>query len=94
MDDQTDGPIETITDGDGDSRTAMIVGLVAAGGAMWLARKLVDVLWQKLFGHSTPRSDDEDGVPFLEILAAAAVSGAVVGIMRVSATRGARKLVE
>ncbi len=93
MDDQTDGPIETITDGDGDSKVATIVGLVAAGGAMWLARKLVDALWQKSFGHSTPKADDEDGVSFLEILAAAAVSGAVVGVLRASATRGARKLV-
>lgn len=93
MDDQTDGPIETITDGDGDSRTAMIVGLVAAGGAMWLARKLMDLLWKRFFGHGVPKADDEDGVPFLEIVAAAAVSGALVGILRASATRGARKLV-
>lgn len=92
MDDQTDGPIETATDDGGDSKAAMVVGLLAAGGAMWLARKLVDVLWQRMFGHQPPKADDE-GLPFLEILAAAAVSGAVVGVLRASATRGARKLV-
>ena len=48
---------------------------------------------EKSFGHSSPKPDDEDGMPFPEIVAAAAVSGAVVGVLRASATRGARKLV-
>ncbi len=77
-----------------ESRIAKIVGLVAAAGAAWLAGKLIDRLWSKAFGHTPPKPDDSsDDIRFSEVVAAAAISGAVVGVLRASATRGARKLV-
>lgn len=77
-----------------DSKIAKIVGLVAAAGAAWLAGKLIDRVWSRAFGHTPPKADDSSAdIRFAEVVAAAAISGALVGALRAGATRGARKLV-
>ncbi|MCV2392994.1 DUF4235 domain-containing protein [Actinotalea sp. M2MS4P-6] len=76
-----------------ESKIAKIVGLVAAAAAAWLAGKLIDQLWTKALGHTPPKADaDDDDIRFAEIAAAAAISGALVGLFRASATRGAKRL--
>ena len=76
-----------------ESRVAKIVGVAAAAGAAWVAGKLIDKMWAKAFGHTPPKPDDDaDDIRFAEVAAAAIISGAIVGLFRASATRGARKL--
>lgn len=82
-----------MADAQTESRVAKIVGLAAAAGAAWLAGKLIDRLWATAFGHTPPKPDDDaDDIRFAEVAAAAIVSGALVGLFRASATRGAKKL--
>lgn len=76
-----------------DSKIAKVVGLGAALGAAWVASKLIDGLWRAALGHNVPKPEDEgDDVRFAEVAAAAVISGAVVALFRVMATRGAAKL--
>jgi hypothetical protein len=86
-----ESPVE---DEQSESRIAKIVGLVAAAGASWLAGKLIERVWRTAFGHTPPKADDAaEDIRFAEVVAAAALSGALIGVFRASATRGARKLV-
>ncbi len=75
-----------------DSTLVKVAGLVAATGAAWVAGKLIDKLWTAIFGHSAPKADDGE-VRFAEIAGAAIVSGALIALFRVAATRGARRLI-
>jgi hypothetical protein len=72
------------------STVAKIVGLVATAAAAWAANQLVTQAWKATRGHKPPAADD-DGGPLAEIIAAAAVTGAVVAVARVLATRGTAK---
>lgn len=69
---------------------ATIVGLVAAAAAAWLAQQLVSSAWKATRGHEPPRADDASG-PLGEVVLAAAVTGALVGVARVVASRGATR---
>ncbi len=78
-----------------DEKTNMIAkaaGIGAALAAAWLAQKLLASVWKAATGHTPPKPEDEGDVRFAEIAAAAAISGAIVALFRVVATRGATKL--
>lgn len=70
------------------STLARIVGLAAAGVATWAAQKAITGAWKAASGHRPPAPDDPDSDAALgEIVLAAALTGAVVAITRVLATR-------
>lgn len=75
------------------SMIAKAVGLLATVVAAWAAQKLIDTSWKRATGHEPPKPDQEGDVRFREIAAAAAISGAIVALARVLATRGAARLV-
>ncbi len=82
-----------MADAQTESRIAKLVGLAAAAGASWLAGKLIEKMWTRTMGHTPPKpDDDDDDIRFLEVLVAAAITGALVGLFRASATRGAKKI--
>lgn len=70
---------------------AKVAGLGAALVAAWLAQKVLASAWKAATGHTPPKPEDEGDVRFAEIAAAAAISGAIVALFRVMATRGAAK---
>ncbi|MFI2753775.1 DUF4235 domain-containing protein [Cellulomonas sp. P22] len=70
------------------SMLAKIAGTVVALAAAWAAQKAITVAWKAATGHQPPKPDDEGDAGVRELVAAAAVSGAVVAISRVLATRG------
>lgn len=76
-----------------ESVPAKIVGGIAALVAAWAVQKLIDKSWQRVTGHSAPKPEDEGDNRFSEIVAATAVSGALVAIARVLATRGTAKFI-
>ena len=48
--------------------------------------------WRAAVGHKPPKPEDEsDDIRFAEIAAAAALSGALVAVARLAATRGAAR---
>lgn len=81
-------------DEDKQSMAAKAVGLVATLGAAWIAGKLLDAAWTRTTGHKTPKPDDPGDTRMGELLAAAAISGIVVTMSRVLATRGAARLIK
>lgn len=76
------------------SMVAKIVGMGVTLGAAWVAHKVVESAWEKTRGHKPPAPDstDED-INFSEVALAAVITGAVVALSRVLATRGAAKLI-
>ena len=77
-----------------DTNTNMIAkatGAIAAIGAAWVAQKILASAWKAATGHTPPKPEDEGDVRFAEIAAAAAISGAIVALFRVLATRGTAK---
>lgn len=76
-----------------ESLAAKVVGGLVALAAAWLAQKLIDRSWQQVTGHRAPKPEDEGDSRLTEILVATAVSGAVIAMARVLATRGTAKLI-
>ena len=74
------------------SGLAKIAGAVAALAATAVAQKVLAAGWKAARGHKPPTAEDPDeGIGLGEVLAAAALTGAVVAVVRVLATRaGAR----
>ena len=69
-----------------------IFGTVMALAAAFVAQKLVASAWKAASGHKPPKADDDDDDAGLaEVAAAAAITGAVVALVRVLATRGAAR---
>jgi len=66
-----------------------LFGTVVALGAAWVAQKVVATAWKKTSGHTPPKADDDGDAGLGEVAAAAAITGAVVALVRVLATRGA-----
>ncbi|HEY0119667.1 MAG TPA: DUF4235 domain-containing protein [Cellulomonas sp.] len=64
-----------------------LAGVGAGLAAAWLAHRVVDALWRRTMGHATPSADDEDA-PLAELAVATALSGALVALTRLLATRG------
>lgn len=77
---------------DKQSLVAKLVGLGVALVAAWAAQQLITGAWKVALGHKPPKPEDEGDVRFGEIAVAAAITGAVVALSRVLATRGAAKL--
>ena len=79
---------------DEDQKTSLIAkaaGLGVAVIAAWVAQKIVSASWKGAVGHEPPKPEDEGDVRLAEVLLAAAITGAVVALSRVLATRGAAK---
>lgn len=72
---------------------AKLVGIGAALVAAWAAQQLINAIWTRGLGHRPPKPEDEGDARFAEIAIAATVTGAVIALARVLATRGATKLV-
>lgn len=79
-------------DSDKDSLVAKVAGLAIALAAAWLANQVIDRSWSKVLGHKPPKAENPGDARLGEILAAATISGAVVALSRVLATRGTAKL--
>ena len=67
------------------------VGLGGALAAAWVAQQLINAVWTKALGHKPPKPEDPGDARFGEVAAAAAVSGALIALSRVLATRGTAK---
>jgi len=70
---------------------AKLVGTAAALAAAWAAQQIIAQAWKAKTGHKPPKPDDEDDSGLTELVAATAISGAIVAVARVLATRGAAK---
>ena len=79
---------------DKESAIAKAVGLSVALGAAWLAQQVIARLWRATFGHNPPHAEDEGDARFGEIALAATVTGALVALARVFATRGMAKVLK
>lgn len=69
-----------------------IVGLAAAGVAAIVAQRVVSLVWKASAGHQPPKPEDDGDNAVAEIIAAAAITGAVMAIARVLAARGASRV--
>lgn len=74
--------------------TAKVLGVVVALVAAWAAQQLINQFWTRAFGHEPPKPEDEGDSRFGEVAAAATVTGAVVALSRVLATRGAARFIK
>ena len=70
---------------------AKLVGLGVALAAAWAAQQIVTGAWKATVGHKPPKPEDEGDARFGEVALAAAITGAVVALTRVLATRGTAK---
>jgi len=68
-----------------------LFGTVMALAAALVAQKLVASAWKAASGHKPPKADDDGDSGLAEVAAAAAITGAVVALVRVLATRGAAR---
>ncbi len=73
------------------STVAKLTGLAVAAVMAWVAQKAVSTAWKATAGHKPPKPEDEDDARLGEVIAAAAITGAVVALSRVLATRGTAK---
>lgn len=73
---------------------AKVVGLATAAAAAWIASQVVTQSWKAAKGHKPPKAEDPGDAGLAEIVAAAALTGAVVAVARVFATRGTAKFAE
>ena len=74
------------------STLAKIAGAMAALGAAWAAQRAVTVAWRLTTGHRPPSADDDLDGQFVEIAAAAALTGAAVAVARLLAARQTTRL--
>lgn len=72
---------------------AKIIGAAATLIAAWLVQKVISGVWKAQTGHKPPTADDDTNANLTELVTAAAVTGALVAISRVLATRGAAHVV-
>ncbi len=77
-----------------ETMVAKAAGLAIALGAAWLANQVIDRGWNAVLGHKPPKAENPGDARFGEILAAATITGAIVSLSRVLATRGAAKLIK
>lgn len=68
---------------------AKLVGAAATMIAAWLVQHVISSIWQRQTGHKPPKAEDEGDAGLSEVVIAAAITGALVAISRVLATRGA-----
>lgn len=70
-----------------------ILATVISAGAVWLANKAVVGLWKKAVGND-PRHDSDEELPLTQILAFAAVSSLITGVVRVLTVRTASRALD
>jgi len=70
------------------STLAKITGGIVAIAAAWAVQKALAGIWKAASGHTPPKPEDGDDAGLAEIAAAAALTGALVALTRVFATRG------
>ena len=80
-----------MTDKKSQTLVAKVVGMGAALAAAWAAQQILAQAWKAKTGHKPPKPDDEDDHGLTELVMATALTGAVVAVSRVLATRGAAK---
>ena len=68
---------------------AKLIGTAAALAAAFVAQQIITQAWKAKTGHKPPKPDDEGDAGLAELVAATAVTGAIVAVARVLATRGA-----
>lgn len=68
-----------------------IVSTVAIVGAGVATNKIVTGGWKLVTGHEPPTDEDDPAVRAWEVIAFTAVSGAILGLMRHYAMKGASK---
>ncbi|WP_169166730.1 DUF4235 domain-containing protein [Cellulomonas taurus] len=71
-----------------ESTLAKVTGLIVAGAVAWVAQKALTAVWKKTLGHEPPQPENPGDSRLGEVVAAAAITGAVVSLARVMATRG------
>jgi len=70
-----------------------LAGAAAALAAAAAAQKALAAAWRAARGHQPPTEENSDeGIGLGEVLAAAALSGAIVAVVRVLATRAGARL--
>lgn len=69
-----------------------VVHVLAVLVAGFAVSKVLDLVWQQIFGRKPPQDDDE-GVHVRELMLFAAVSGALSALARVVVARASRRLV-
>jgi len=77
-----------------EQRSTVLVRLVGVGAGLlagWLAQRLLDSVWERASGHTPPTADDPEA-PLVEVAAAVALTGALVAIARVVASRSTTRL--
>ncbi|MFD1718782.1 DUF4235 domain-containing protein [Georgenia deserti] len=68
-----------------------VVSTAATVGATMVATKAITTGWKVITGHAPPVDEDDPEVELWEAVAFAAVSGALLGLARHLALRGATK---
>ena len=76
-----------------NKQTNKILAAIISAGAVWLANKAVVGLWKKTVGND-PRHDSDDELPLTQILAFAAVSSLITGVVRVFTVRTASRALD
>lgn len=72
----------------------MLWKILGTGGAVvaaFGARKAMETTWTKIVGHEPPTNPESPDTDWVEALAWAALSGALLGLARMAATRQAAK---
>ena len=77
-----------------ETLVAKAAGLAIALAAAWLAQQVIDRGWKAVLGHTPPKPENPGDARLGEIAAAATITGAVVALARVFATRGAARLIK
>jgi uncharacterized protein DUF4235 len=73
----------------GGGATWKVLGLGSAIGAAVVAKKVLNTGWEKVTGDAPPANPESPDTTWQEALLFAVVSGAVVGVARMLATRKA-----
>ncbi len=74
---------------DGDSKLVGMAAALAALGAATLMRKSLEKVWLKVTGKEAPVNPESSETSWGEAAAWAMVSGALLGLARLAARRGA-----
>lgn len=77
-----------MSDKQNQTMVARLVGTAAALAAAWIVQQGIAQGWKAKTGHKPPKADDQGDAGLAELVAAAAVTGALVAVARVLATRG------
>jgi hypothetical protein len=73
------------------SIVAKLIGAGAALAAAFVVNQLLNQAWKAKTGHKPPKADDPGDAGTAELIAAAALTGALVAVSRVLATKSTAK---